>query len=361
MIFKRLTLRNRDDADTLLGFLRCPASVISGYINTLELELSVTSYPYRPWIHTVCEVILRRLARKPHLELMIIGPLPSNKVMKGVHEMLPRSYPCFSSELRELCLDRIQFKSFGHLMGTIGEMPALTWVYLEKVTWDRSQDEEFRPPPARRARFQQQPKYAMRECTDDAAAVVFLQLLLICPGSDRVDELDADRLYRIISHVTRGRESVNYVRDKNLGPDTFMIIVQQLSYQPGYLHFHVFLTPHVEGQPRHIRAIASNSTEWLQFTHVDWTEVDNLVASLSALETLLLVFENEREVLPVHRDIIAQKMAHFRDSHKLKYALNFGSSFYRTCQWAQVACADDATITEIGPRYEGDYEWKQLV
>ncbi|KAJ3555685.1 hypothetical protein NM688_g2437 [Phlebia brevispora] len=310
MIFKKLELRNRDDAVTLLRFLRCPTSVISGYIKRLYLKLSLDSYPYAPWIHTVCSVIHPRLAKKPRLELRIAGPLPSNKVMKGVHEMLPRSYPCFSSDLRALSLSNIQFKSFGHLMNTIGEMPALERVQLKKVTWNQPQDEEFRPPPARRAKFQQHPRYQMQECTDDVA-VIWLRLLLVLPGSDRLDELDADRLYRIISLLARGRQNVACSPEDDMGSDTFIIAGDWFSDESVVAW--VILTSHVEGQPRHIRAVALESREWQEVVDIDWKEVDGLIASLSALQTLLFLFRNKEDVLLTHRDIIAQKLARFND------------------------------------------------
>ncbi|KAJ3531933.1 hypothetical protein NM688_g7498 [Phlebia brevispora] len=335
-IFEQLELRNRDDADTLLSFVRCPTSVISGYIKSLTLKLSVNLYPYAPWIHTVCFLILHRLPTKPDIELTVEGPLPSNKAMTGVHDMVPPTYPHCSSGITYLGLCDVQFKSFVDIMRTIGDMPNLQQVNLSKVTWNHSQDEEFRPPPARRARFKRHPQYHM----------------------DHLDELDADRLYRITS-LLKG-SNMTYLQRGNMGPDAFIIMVQGLNHI--FLHYvYVILTSHVEGQPRHIQAIAfgSGTRRWQKLVDVDWKEIDNLIASLSALETLLFFFEGKDDVLPVHRDIIAQKMAHFKHSHKLKYALNFG--FYADKTWAQVACADDGTIKELGPRYEGDYGWKQFV
>ncbi|KAJ3531007.1 hypothetical protein NM688_g7635 [Phlebia brevispora] len=351
-IFERIELRNRDDAFTLLGFLRCPTSVISGYIQSLPLQLSVASYPYQPWIHTVCSVIHPRLAKKPRLELKIEGPLPANKIMKGVHEMLPRSYPYFSSELRKLSLDNIQFKSFGHLMNTIGEMPALERVRLQAATWNHSQDEEFRPPPARRAKFRRHPEYLMEKCTDDAA-VVWLRLLLLCPGSGRLDEVDADRLYRTTSLLSNGTGQVACPNKEDMGPDTFAISSK-------HAHMHVILTLPVEGQPRNVRAIAFSLDNPDGCVDLDWKEIDNLIASFSALETLLFVFPNIGNLRPVHQCIITQKMANFADSPRLRYALK--DSHNVEVNWVQVTCADDGTVTEIGPRYKGGlYGWKHLL
>ncbi|KAJ3553073.1 hypothetical protein NM688_g3810 [Phlebia brevispora] len=338
MIFKEIKLRNRDDVVTLLSFLRCPTSVISGYIDYLYLELSVTLYPYLPWVHTVCSVIHPRLARQPRLQLKIEGPLPANKIMKGVHEMLPRSYPYFSSGLRRLTLNNTQFKTFGHLVSTIGEMPTLEEVSLWKVTWDRSQDEEFRPPPAHHN-----------------AAVVLLRLLLTCPGSNRADEIDSGRLYRTTLLLSKDSWSVQCQMKERLGPDTFTMSIRLFRR---WSLVHVFLTSHLDGQPRHVRAVAFEVDR--KSVDVDWEEVDNLIASLPALETLLFAFSGKADALRVHRDIIAQKMAHFKDSPRLKYALRF-RSYHVNRAWVQVACSDDGTITEIGPRYRGDYGFKDLI
>ncbi|KAJ3537850.1 hypothetical protein NM688_g6613 [Phlebia brevispora] len=113
-------------------------------------------------------------------------------------------------------------------------------------------------------------------------------------------------------------------------------------------------------RPRHIRAIAFKSCEIQEYLDVDWKEVDNLIASFPALETLLFAFYQREDVLCVHRDVIAQKMAHLKNSIRLKYALRVKSSRHRG--WVQISCADDGTITEIGPHYEDQYNgWKHLI
>ncbi|KAJ3528167.1 hypothetical protein NM688_g8030 [Phlebia brevispora] len=331
MIFAKLELRNRGDAVTLLSFVRCPTPVISDYINDLELKLSLDSYPYAPWIHT----------------LNVEGPLPPNKAMTGIHDMVRHTLPQCSSGLKELSLDNIQFRSFVDIMRTIGDMPDLRWVDFHKVTWNDSRNEELRPPTARRTRFQQVSGCEMFYCTDNAA-VVWLRLLLICPGSDRLDEVDADRLYRTTSLLANGGRRVGCRHHSDLGPDTFYIRVALHRYET--LDMYVLLTSRMEGQPRHVRAIAFQSGDFEETIDFDWKEVDNLIASLSTLETLLFVFRQKYHALPEHRDAILRKMAHFKDSPKLKYALNFES--YHNYTWAQVACADDGSMKEIGPRYD---------
>ncbi|KAJ3555686.1 hypothetical protein NM688_g2440 [Phlebia brevispora] len=329
MIFAQIKLRTRDDAHTLLRFLRCPASVMSGYIHELDLKLSVSSYPYLPWVHAVCSVILPRLATThPRMLLTVQGPLPHGKVMKGIHDMLPRSYPYFSSGLQELSLANSRFKSFAHLMRMVSDMPALENVDLTKVTWDRSTDEEFRPPPARHARFRQHPEYKMQECTDNAA-VVWLRLLLLCPELDQMDQNDADRLYRTTSLLSNGSRSVRYRSGEDMGRETFNIVVALSRSESLQVHF------------------------WSlqEFVDLDWKEIDNVIASFPALETLLFAFKRSN-VLPMQQDIIAQKMAHFKDSPRLKYALTSNTD------WVRVSHADDGTIKEIGSLHPGlDLRW----
>ncbi|KAJ3521078.1 hypothetical protein NM688_g9069 [Phlebia brevispora] len=125
--------------------------------------------------------------------------------MKGFHDMLPRSGPWCCSWITDLVLTNVHFKSFPYLMRAIGDMPDLTGARLEKVTWDCPSDDEVRPPLARRARFRMDPQYIMQGCTDDAA-IVWFRFLLQCPGSKRLAHADADRLYRIVSALSKHSE-----------------------------------------------------------------------------------------------------------------------------------------------------------
>ncbi|KAJ3556655.1 hypothetical protein NM688_g1908 [Phlebia brevispora] len=286
---------------------------------------------------------------KPAIHLTVEGPLPLNRVMKGVHDMVPYTNPYFSSGLQDLRLINLRFKSFIHLMNTIGNMPALKEVFLAEVKWECARDEEFRPPPVCRARFQQHPyHYYMRGCTDNAA-LVWLRLLLVCQGSDRMDQIDVGRLYHIISALAKDNMVHCWCHENS--PEDFFVEVQPKpdTQSSGSLYVRVFLTSHVEGRLQRIRAIAFESEDFQEHVDYDWGEIDSSLASLPALETLCFVFHEKDAVLHLHEDIISLKMIHLKDSHNLKYALCVTNG-----EWAQVSCADDGTMREIGPRYKDD-------
>ncbi|KAJ3556659.1 hypothetical protein NM688_g1906 [Phlebia brevispora] len=354
-IFEEITLRNREDAVALLSFLKCPTSAVSRYVRELKLVIAITSYPYPPWIHTVCSFIFPRLHCKPKIILTLDGPLPSEKAMKSLHEFIPGSMPLFCSGIQRVNLTDLHFKSYTHLSHTIASLPNLIHISLKKVTWDCTPESENEVPPARRARFRQPPKYSMEECTANAAAIWF-RVLLNCPGQS-IEQVDATQLCRIALAVAKGAKS-GQCDGREVIPET-LCLVGALPNDHSF-RMHIFLTPHVEGQARNIQSVVFNSRFLLELVDIDWKGVSNMLAILPRLQALLFVFDEPDDMLSFRKSVVLEKMARFKGDPRLKYALNIAEypGYYK---WVQVSCADDGTIDEIGPQYNDESGWKHLL
>ncbi|KAJ3524939.1 hypothetical protein NM688_g8477 [Phlebia brevispora] len=369
IIFNLIILRNREDVDTVRKSLQSPTTAVSKHLQRPQLDLDVTTYPYIPWIHTACSP---NTFAKQSIILDIEGPLPSGCSMKGLHDMLPRSGPWFCSRITALRLTNVHFKSLPYLMRAIGDMPDLMGARLEKATWDCPSDDELHPPLARRARFRVHPRYIMEGCTNDAA-IVWFRLLLQFPGSDQLADADADRLYRIVSALSKHGEY------KGLGcPEVGLEgidvgVLFDFCDEDDYRLFcvHVTFTPAVEGHAVDIKTVAISSISFQRILSADalWKEIDDIAEHLSSLDTFHFHpwtggIHSQEDILYVHSEIVAKKIPKLRDSSKVRYAIQLENGPLEKWVWtrADISSEDDRPKCKlIGPRAAGRFGWLKFL
>ncbi|KAJ3530853.1 hypothetical protein NM688_g7653 [Phlebia brevispora] len=367
IIVERVLLYSLEDVNTLRGFLQNPTTAMSKYLQKVDIDLDLTSPPYKPWVHTVC---LSSTFNKHTVFLVARGPLPANQVMKGFHAILPRSGPWFSSRIVYLDLSDVRYKSLTHLMRAIGDMPNLEQVVLEKVTWDPPAEDEAYPPLARRARFRVHPRYEMGGCTDDAA-VVWFRFLLQYPGSDRIEQHDVDELYRLVTILAKNSEHEKVICQK-VGYKEINVGAYIGLYDKDYVwrfSAHVTFTQNTEGWPGNIKTLAFDTEDFEQQFPADfpWKDVDDLAAGLPALETFHFVCSGpgteEPDAVFVHKEVVTKQMPHLHGSSKVRYALEVGHRY--ECEWvrASILESEDAepTCKVHGPRVVGNNGWTQFL
>ncbi|KAJ3551459.1 hypothetical protein NM688_g4689 [Phlebia brevispora] len=354
IIYKHIILRNGQDVATVRKSLQSSTTAVSKHLQYPQLNLNVTTYPYIPWIHIACS---SKAFAKGSMKLRIQGPLPSSCSMKGFHDMLPRSGPWFCSRITDLWLKNVHFKSLPYLMRAIGDMPDLMGARLEKATWDCPSDDELHPPLARHARFCMHPTYIMEGCTDDAA-VVWFQLLLQLPGSDRLVHADADRLYRIVSALSIHGEykQLGCPKVEWQGIDVGVYTSFQVLFnfrEDNYRLFcvHATFTPAVEGHAVNIKTVAI---------------IDNIAGCLSSLETFYFLSQaggsrSKADILFVHHEIVA-KMPNLRSSSKVRYGIEIVNGPNWEWTRADISSGDDEPKCKlIGPCAAGQFGWLKFL
>ncbi|KAJ3542495.1 hypothetical protein NM688_g5966 [Phlebia brevispora] len=275
-----IELREHGDLKVILANL----DSVHRYTNARRIsgEPDLIEHLRTPWIHQISLRILPALnisAKSVELEMHNSGPFPRGQIVSSIHKALPRSLPHFSSGVRTLNLRDVHFKKFDHLVRLIKEMPSVRHVYLTRVTWDpQSLDRDQGLPPTsflQREDPAQGVGYMLEDCTEVRGAL----WLAICVGLTREDVLDQNdaRLLWAIVLAWRGfKGTVQGRRDE----------IDEINLYP----FHVFLTPRAGVRhKRRVRAIVVElwDGDWSLF---DWEEIDRRLASLGALEVVLLVF-----------------------------------------------------------------------
>lgn len=184
-IFKRITLRSREDVYQLLSFLTTPASSLGRFVGTFRAENPHKPQNERsePWLHLIPTLFPAVIAQRKypdrhrtydyqgyvHVTVDMTGtPQPVNGPMRSMHNLLPRAYPDFSAGVWHLVLTDIHFRAFNDLIHIVGEMRDLTHLACTRVTWDQ-------PPtlmlPLRRLLLTSLFDVEMSECTHNWAAL----------------------------------------------------------------------------------------------------------------------------------------------------------------------------------------------
>ncbi|KAJ3537960.1 hypothetical protein NM688_g6590 [Phlebia brevispora] len=353
-IFSDIVLRNRDDVDTLLSFLRRPQTRIAASIDVLRLSLSVeTQYPYYPWVHTVCLAVLPRLHTVPRISLEVRGPLPPKKIMRGLHDMLPKRSPQFFSHIKTLVLADLHFKSYAHILRALAEMPAVRDITLKKLTWDDSLNAQKDLVPRYRARFDRSPVVNIMQCTDNALSAWIAALLRPRTKEDWLDRTDTDRLCRIASATLKDVKWSKYPDHYALAKDVDHADPRNRLETTGYFYLNVkpdrgpfthltpdlvvYFTSEIPDQFRRIRVIG------LDFWHVqhvskavqacDWAAFDTLATTLPALHVVLVILDFRQDVSPTQffRTVV-KKMPHLSQSGKLRCMYHHGGK-----EWEKLA------------------------
>ncbi|KAJ3559788.1 hypothetical protein NM688_g126 [Phlebia brevispora] len=362
-IFSAITLRSRNDVDTLLSFTRNPRSDISKYIQFVYLSQPLTQYPYVPWTHTVSVRDIRDL-KGDHIivQMTLNGPLPAGKTTKGISEMLPRYIPCSFRGIRRLKLCNLHFKKVGDLVHIPRELPSLELMFCEDVTWDPSFDEMPKTTPflggmPRVERID----YDVRRCTDNGVAGWFL-ILLPPRWRDRLEQSDAHTICRIASALVQHidptefpHHKVHAARDADYqwfnASSTLdsrrtisMLITSSIR---------VYYTQHVARQARRVRAIVVDLDARALFNvppslaHTDWKAIDRHAATLQSLQTFLICCQYRRDVLLFHKEVVMPQMPNLRYSPKLKYALHMWLESSDT-RHTLVSCTDNKISHIVG-------------
>lgn len=135
-LFNTVTLRSRQDLNTLLGFLKSTVSRISQYIQYIEIPEQRLDVP--PWLHLVSHLYPKLRCEQFTLSFHLRGPLHAKyRTMRSIHYLLPRTNPSTASlNVTSLSLQDISLHSLGDLIQAVGEMPQLNHMTCTAVAWE---------------------------------------------------------------------------------------------------------------------------------------------------------------------------------------------------------------------------------
>ncbi|KAJ3544257.1 hypothetical protein NM688_g5765 [Phlebia brevispora] len=339
-------LYNREHFKVILANL----DSIHRYTNARRISgrPDIIEHLHTPWIHQISLRILPALkipTKSVELEMKNSGPFPRGQIVSSIHNSLPKRLPHFSSGIRTLNLRHVHFKRFEHLVRLIKEMPSVMIVSLQHVTWDpQSLDRDQGLPPTsflQREDPARGVEYDSEDCTSDRAAL----WLAICIGLTREDVLDSNDARSLWAIMSTSKLSHHILDGQKREVDEIYL----------YL-FHVFLTPRAGFRhERRVRAVAVHlwNGDWSLF---DWGEIDRRLASLGALEVVLLVFHSY-DSLCEHRNSIRTSFLCLKRRPHIQLKLAF---YQDNWKWRQAFLTDDGVeaIGEPVEKYEG---WKEFL
>lgn len=215
-IFESIVLHCHEDVSGLMALIAHPKCQITKYVERVGLSLSVVETRRKPWVHTVCYILLAKFPRlEEGVTLDIVGPSPPGERIKSVHKSLPRYHPTYSSQLIELRLTDVHFKSVSDALQLLKETPWVQTAHLKKVTWDAPAADEDRVPAAisyaSRCRYlgDMTTKYTTEGCADNAATC-WLSLLLAPTWADRLQQDHAGALCQLASALIANIDQEKY-------------------------------------------------------------------------------------------------------------------------------------------------------
>ena len=136
-LFHGILLKHHTDllgCVTLLDASRPTLTSISVYIRKVMVEPSANN---RPWLHLLKTDLLHRLSRSVIIHLLIRDPFfYAGLSPRTLQQGLPHSIPRSLSSLSSLTLSSLHFENGRECIRLIIELPMITSLRLENVTWD---------------------------------------------------------------------------------------------------------------------------------------------------------------------------------------------------------------------------------
>ncbi|KAF7796899.1 hypothetical protein EIP86_008084 [Pleurotus ostreatoroseus] len=327
---------------------------------------------------------------KPQITLRLIGPLPNGRVLKRLHDLLPKRNPVFSEGITHLEIENMHFKAFSDLLQLIRDLPSVGSVrFCKDVTWD---GEANRTIPSvtwysGRCWTRHTHDYISYQADigPNCMALVWMNILLSPHRKDRLNQHDADTLCRILptallreamvvsdyrlcpSHpqVPSSTHTIDFgfrpLPSENLVPKLHasagsMTLAFTLCFRADgskLAALHIRYTPRSAMQNRQVQVLVFNFRDALMKLElpklvepVDWASIDMLASQLNALQTFLVVLKSQEDVLYFHNEVAVPKMPHLRMSH-MKYLA-------RIPGWYQYRVAEitDEGVHLVGPSLE---------
>lgn len=134
-LFQGPELKSREDALSLLEFMRTLTSAVSSLIWDVTIR-EAQAVSGTPWLHLMSVIGDRAHKELHHYTVKLKGPLPAGQRMRSIHHRVPRSLPGhFSRHIEWLYLTDVHFKKLDDLMHLAGEMPDLDTLECKRVTW----------------------------------------------------------------------------------------------------------------------------------------------------------------------------------------------------------------------------------
>ncbi|KAJ3559787.1 hypothetical protein NM688_g129 [Phlebia brevispora] len=345
-ISEAITLRSREDVDSLASLLSNPRTHVTKYIQNIVLSHSFSRYPNRSWIHTVSSAVPRALWRQWLVSVSLNGPLPPGQRMRSLCE-LPRPFPWGFVGISSLELEGLHFERPSDLIQVPRDLPSLRVMNCTNVTWNCSPDDGFPVLSYLTRKTLQRDwqwnRYRFRGCTDNSGAA-WCSILLAARREDRLDHADARLLCRLASAFVRNIDMAEFPDyEVEAGRYEDFLCFEAWCKGPLTPNVHVYLTPQVVRRARCVRAIKIDfpARSALQMIcHSDWRTIDAVAASLPLLETLLI--RMDRDELPLfHNEIMKKEMPNFEDSAKLTYAVELWDREQKKAQFTPVSYCDD--------------------
>ena len=194
VLFRRLSLRSSEDIQQPAEFLEDPVKEdmeIGGFIKVMILEQRTLAMP--PWLHHV-HILLRRLAH-PRLEL-VLGT-SSSQINHGTllcpvdaHDVpplqiLPRTFPYSSIQLRHILLYNLRLRSQTVLENLVDSLPILRTCECTVVTFLSASESAERV--RRRTRCHNFYRVSMSDCADSALSSQLILASAILAARERLD------------------------------------------------------------------------------------------------------------------------------------------------------------------------------
>lgn len=192
-LFISVALRSFEDVDQLRAFLHSPRSRIGSYIHQFQIQIKTPQmYTAVPWIHLVPS-LYGRLRYRRNVAITLQGPLPpKQKVLRTIHWLLPKTMPSFSSEIRELNLRDVHFRSFSDLVHLASELRNMMTMACIGVTWPDGASVPLKLPRSNSRKLMLR-HIQMARCTTNLCAF-WLVIGLRWPEDPRFSQNDFEHL-----------------------------------------------------------------------------------------------------------------------------------------------------------------------
>lgn len=136
-LFQGILLKNIDDLRGCLALIKqSPPSLpsIATYIRKIKVEVRSGE---KPWLHLIKREILPQVLGFALIHLTVDASyFYSNSPRRTIQQGLPRTIPRVLSYLSHLTLQNLHFKSGCECVRLITELPLITSLRLDNVTWD---------------------------------------------------------------------------------------------------------------------------------------------------------------------------------------------------------------------------------
>ncbi|KAJ3558198.1 hypothetical protein NM688_g1070 [Phlebia brevispora] len=305
-IFRDVALRSNEDADTLLRLANSPTSRIANYLS-----------PYT----SLCRPLRQLLPSSPEFRMSVSG-VSHLQLMTAMHTTFPRSIASRLLRVPSIRLQSVQFERFHDLAKLLAEMPSLGKVSCRNVTWKQSFGDDVPPPvPGPRRVALPVKQYSMRGCTSNTGTI-WLSTLLI--QSDPLHMEDARALCSIASGFSQyAGGAIPAFSDLSTSArstkDAICFCARDLaglSWTPA-IKFSLYSS----NRTRRVRRIDIDYRCCSQLWHPDWMVIDDHMAALSDLESVVFSFRARQDMMFVANEVARKGILHLSTSTRLWYTI----------------------------------------